>query len=323
MPTRTWPLVLLSLFALACGNSTQKPATDPQPAATPAAAKAEAPAAEKPDPGPAPEIAVAACVARDAPAIDDDAREYIGGREKKDDSYLLGNTGLSRNRPPSGGISLRKGGLRMGPFVVEGGPSQRLAVRFLRTLLPKLDQCYQTQRGQAPKLAGKGEAQFRIEMTGLVENATASGMHRGIEACMVNELKTLRFPKLKRVATVQFPFAFSPDGSLKPDPMPVPEPPGPPPPEPQRADDFMREHMSVMKMCRRQLLDREPEASALVTVRFTLGPDGASKNVVAESSNKSFGDCMEAAIRTSPWAKTADRVTHHECTVVVNRHLPQ
>jgi hypothetical protein len=101
-----------------------------------------------------------------------------------------------------------------GQFTVTTGLDQVIIRRYTKRAAAKIQYCYEKALLSTPGLAGTMVVQFRIEPTGKVGAATGSGL-AGVDACVVDTIKQIEFPKPQGGTNVEVraPFSFRPAAS--------------------------------------------------------------------------------------------------------------
>lgn len=87
--------------------------------------------------------------------------------------------------------------------------------KAIRRDLPKINRCYESALRYEPELAGKVKVRFAVlrkgEVAGVrvLENTTG---HSGVERCVAQVMKSIRFPSRRRgkALSFTFPFVFAP-----------------------------------------------------------------------------------------------------------------
>lgn len=88
-------------------------------------------------------------------------------------------------------------------------PDSSLIRREIRAHLPQFRACYEAALKKQPALEGKLSTTFTIARSGKVTEATATGMPE-VEACVIAELRKLRFPTNTRGdVVIHYPFVFA------------------------------------------------------------------------------------------------------------------
>lgn len=184
--TLVWPLLVVTVVGIACGNaSTPPPEAPPEPAASPAAtdAPADAPAVDAPVDAPADATA--------EPALDDSA-----------------DTGDSDAAGAATGASpLSDGETRTMKVIQQTVLDNR--VRF-RT-------CYDVVQGKEPEIQGDMTIYFVLGSQGRVQEASLNEQrstlkHPEVAKCIITELRKVQFPASSKglETKVNYPFNFNP-----------------------------------------------------------------------------------------------------------------
>jgi TonB family protein len=132
----------------------------------------------------------------------------------------LGIGGIGGRRPGAGdgdgGPALRRRAVvRPEPrrAVLVGALSQDEVGRVVRAALPRVRHCYERALGPDPELTGKLAARFTIGGDGRVADADAdeSSLPEAVDRCVVDVVRTLRFPAPRGggVVVVRYPFVFA------------------------------------------------------------------------------------------------------------------
>ena len=107
-----------------------------------------------------------------------------------------------------------KGKMTMGSPVIMGALDKSLIDKVIKQNQAKFAYCYQRELVKNPELKGKVTLNFTISKTGSVaksstHNTTLS--NAAAEACMNQQMKTLKFPEPKGggIVIVKYPFVFS------------------------------------------------------------------------------------------------------------------
>ncbi|MBL9020237.1 MAG: energy transducer TonB [Myxococcales bacterium] len=113
-------------------------------------------------------------------------------------------TGSPGRRPPPPPM-------QWGMPTVKGELDRDIVRRVFRRHSNELRYCYEKQLALAPKLRGLLVIKLVIDAEGKVTSASASGVHKEVEACAAARARTWLFPKPKSgVVSVTHPVTFSP-----------------------------------------------------------------------------------------------------------------
>jgi hypothetical protein len=102
--------------------------------------------------------------------------------------------------------------VKMSQPVVKGGLDAPIVRRYLRRRMSQYDYCYEKELLAHPTLKGTLDVRFTIVANGTVSEATAHGVSAEVEACVIERVKTIEFPKPKHgdAADVTVSLAFAP-----------------------------------------------------------------------------------------------------------------
>jgi hypothetical protein len=103
-----------------------------------------------------------------------------------------------------------------GRAVIMGALDRPVIDAYIRRNLSKIRWCYEKELAKTPKLFGRIVVNFTISGTGTVSqskvNRTTMG-NKTVESCVVNQIRTIRFPAPKGggIVIVNYPFVFKTD----------------------------------------------------------------------------------------------------------------
>ena len=108
---------------------------------------------------------------------------------------------------------------------VSGDLDRAIIRRYIKRNIQRIQYCYEKQLLATPGLAGTVSTRFTIQTSGLVQNATATGMDATVATCVAGVIQAIEFPHPPGIVQVSYPFVFSPAGLASNDPSPAPAPP--------------------------------------------------------------------------------------------------
>jgi serine/threonine protein kinase len=81
------------------------------------------------------------------------------------------------------------------PAESEGGADADTLVQAVRAKSAQTNQCYENALKEDPSLSGMVTLQLKIDANGRVASATADGMTDGLQACLIAQVRAIKFPK--------------------------------------------------------------------------------------------------------------------------------
>ena len=135
-------------------------------------------------------------------------------------SLNIGGLGTrGRGAGGNGDVDLGRRGKRRtkilpGRTIIKGSLKRAEIARVIQRNLPRFKFCYEKQLTAKPNLGGKVSVQFTIAPTGSVARASVretSMNDTTVETCVVNVMRSLKFPKPKGggIVVVTYPFVFA------------------------------------------------------------------------------------------------------------------
>ncbi len=145
----------------------------------------------------------------------------------KGEGLNTGSPGLGMGSGPSNGqggdpgVGRDKGGegpmddigrmLQLGEPTAAGEIDKTTVRKVVRQNLAKLQYCYEKTLLANPGIEGNVTVKFTIGIEGSVIDATATGVHPDVESCVVQQVRTFKFPRpTAGTVEVSYPFAFKP-----------------------------------------------------------------------------------------------------------------
>lgn len=104
---------------------------------------------------------------------------------------------------------------RLGKPDVIGDYDGAIIRRYVKRKINQISYCYENQLLAHPDLEGTALATWTINMSGLVQNSTASGVSKEVSSCIAGVISSIEFPKPPQVGVyqVRYPFVLHKHGS--------------------------------------------------------------------------------------------------------------
>jgi hypothetical protein len=95
------------------------------------------------------------------------------------------------------------------PNVPEGTADAEALHQAVRARSAQTNRCYETALKDDPSLAGNVTLQIKIDANGKVIAATADGLTEGLQACLIAQIREIKFPRpADAPVSIIFPFRF-------------------------------------------------------------------------------------------------------------------
>ncbi|HEX4420824.1 MAG TPA: AgmX/PglI C-terminal domain-containing protein [Kofleriaceae bacterium] len=155
----------------------------------------------------------------------------------------------------------------------------------------QLRACYQRQLDEGSELRGLVAAKLVIQSDGAVAAVTAIGLDRPLEACLVEVLSKLTFPRSPddTQSTVRYPLRFqygpkkSDIGQSDLDKLIIRR--------------YIKRFLSAIQKCYKDQLAQHPTLEGTVTTQFTIGPDGRTTKSTASGVDPTVSKCIASVIQ--------------------------
>jgi hypothetical protein len=85
-------------------------------------------------------------------------------------------------------------------------------VRVIKKRMKRIRACYEKELETKPTLEGHVTVDFRIEMTGKVSKAKATGVDPQLDQCIETQFRLLVFPTSTSPIELRYPFVFNRGG---------------------------------------------------------------------------------------------------------------
>jgi TonB family protein len=241
----------------------------------------------------APALALLACSGAGEPVAEPNGQETTR-RPLAEGSATAGEAGRTEARPADVDTARAE---------VRGSLDKEIIRRIVRRHVAEVKACYEPELGNQPELAGRIVVQWTIGATGQVvaSDLQSSTMGSpGVEACVVRAVRRWEFPKPLGggVVTVSYPFDFTPGSGAPAASAGAPprtgvvaaQPSVARPPADGRSPSAagldldgvapevkreMRARLGVIKACYERALRAHPLLTGQLTLRMTIGGDGA------------------------------------------------
>lgn len=134
-----------------------------------------------------------------------------GDKSDKPDKVMTGSGGGNPIGISPGGGGPHGGGglLELGDMEAAGEIDKSVVKQVVKQNLTKLQYCYEKTLLANPGIGGTVTAKFKIAIDGSVRDATASGFNPDVDACVIETVRTFKFPKpTASDVEVSYPFTF-------------------------------------------------------------------------------------------------------------------
>lgn len=95
------------------------------------------------------------------------------------------------------------------------GPTELEFRGVIWTELATIRSCYESQLLHDTMLRGTTTVELVLAADGVVRSATGTGFHPGVDLCVAETIKPMKFPAAGRVLSIMFPFRFEPPPQVR------------------------------------------------------------------------------------------------------------